>query len=52
MSKELEANRCVPNATYQIENRQFVVKRIFSDEKTIPEILTAELTNGFLQQQN
>ena len=36
-------------AAYQLENRQFIVKRNFAPEKTVAQILTEEITSGILQ---
>ncbi len=35
--------------TYQVEDRQFIVHRTFNTQKTLPELLIAEITNGLLQ---
>ena len=45
-----EEQKQLPAETaYQLENRQFIVRRSFASEKTVAQILTEEITNGILQ---
>ncbi len=43
-----EVNR-VKEAVYQVENRQFIVRRKFGTEKTIADLIFSEVSHSILQ---
>ena len=49
MNEKKEKASIPASATYQLENRHFVVNRCFAQDKTVAEILITEITNGILQ---
>lgn len=50
MEDEKKTSNYPTSATYQMGNREFIVRRSFSEKRTIAEILTTEITSGTLQQ--
>lgn len=49
MNEEKKKASIPASATYQVENRQFIVNRCFAPDKTVSEILTTEITSGLLR---
>lgn len=49
----MEEYKCAPSresaATYQVENRQFIVRRKFAAQGTLSDILAAEISSGLLK---